>query len=230
MKNELYDLMIKAIKEERHPLIKADCREIWNQPFFYRIDKAKVITLSYAPTDKGAQKNYTSIYEKYKKDKNSLTAEEIYEILYNFQKEVYWRKWYDKIFTSLGIKEIEIAHLDMSSFPYDKDAYRKKHSSLDKSYVYTLQAVDLLLNQLEYILIDGKDNKEMFNTYFSKDYYLIKKEMLRVNNSGRLSELSIYNHKEKDVKLIYFGTFLYGATCVSEKCVNEIVEHIKSIK
>lgn len=117
MNEELKELMVKAIKEERPIEIRHLCREVWNQPFFFKIDKAKVITISYAPTDKGAATNYLSIYDKYKKDKSTLSPEQIYDLLNNFKKEIYWRKKYDRIFTSLGILEDEIAHIDMSCFP-----------------------------------------------------------------------------------------------------------------
>lgn len=228
MQSEIKKLMINAIKEERPDAIKKVCREVWNQPFFFKIDKAKCLTLSYAPTDKGAATNYFNIYEKYKQNNDFLTAEQIYDLLYNFKKEVYWRSKFDRIFSQLGIDEKEIAHLDMSSFPYDKDIYRVQYSYLDKTYKYPIAVIDLLNDQLEYILIDGKDNKEVINKFFVDDYTLYRSTKLEVNRSGRMSELSIYKHRERKTVLIYFGTFLYGATCVSLKCVDEIAAFIRS--
>lgn len=226
IKNEIKELMIKAIKEERPVEIQHVCRKIWNQPFFFKIDKAKCITISYAPTDKGATKNYANIYEKYKHNKNSVTVEQIFHILYHFKKEVYWRKNYDIIFSTLNVKDDEIAHLDMSCFPYDKDKYRIQFSHLDITYQYPLNAINLIDNQLRYIFIDGKDNKEVITKFFLNDYVFLKSTKLQVNSSGRLSELTLYKHINKEILLIYFGTFLYGATCVSRKCVEEIASFI----
>lgn len=56
--NELHKLMIKAIEEKRDEKIVAACLDIWNQPFFYKIDKAKALTISYAPTDNELFKLY----------------------------------------------------------------------------------------------------------------------------------------------------------------------------
>ena len=153
MNKELKDLLISLIEQERPETIKEFCYPIWNQPFFYNIDKSKVITVSYAPTDKGARVNYSDLYEKYKRDNNYLSGEDVFNILYTFKKEDYWRRNYDKIFSTMGIKENEISHLDMSPFPYKKDEFRKffQSNNIDNNYVKTLSVINLLINQLKYI-------------------------------------------------------------------------------
>ena len=105
MNNELKTLLMRLIELERPEKIKEFCLPIWNQPFFFNIDKAKAITISYSPTDKGARVNYAETYEKYKQNNSILSTEDIFNILYNFKKERYWRKNFDVIFNSLNIKE-----------------------------------------------------------------------------------------------------------------------------
>lgn len=225
-KNIIKEIMLKAIAEPRPNAIVPFCRPVWNQPFFFQLDCAKAITISYAPTDKGARTNYADIYNRYRENKESLSAEDIYNILYDFKKERYWRNKYDRIFASLGIACKEIAHMDMSSFPYDKDIYRKQFIAIDNTYRYTLQTISLLSDQLQYILVDGKDNKKIIDDYFAKDYVWVKQTKLVVNNSNRKSDLIVYRHKTKNIKLIYFGTFLYGATCVSDRCIDELIRFV----
>lgn len=231
-KNVIKELMMKAIEEPRPKEVVPYCSPIWNQPFFYQIDKAKALTISYAPTDRGARLNYPYKYRRFIEDNNYMTTEEIYDLLYSFEKESKWRNIFDKIFTSIGIWNYEIAHMDMSSFAYTKDIYRKQFmdNGVDRSYRYPLQAVDLLSDQLQYILIDGKDNRKILDRYFIKDYDLINSTSLVVNRSGKKADLLVYRHKSKKIKLIYFGTFLYGLACVSKECVEGIIDFIKSCR
>lgn len=141
MDEQIEKLMLDAIEEKRPNKILPLCREVWNQPFFYKIDKAKAITISYNPTDKGAKTNYLRELEEYKN--GTLKSNEILKILYNFKEEPHWRKNYNLIFEKLGVDCFEIAHMDMSCFPYDKDSYRKKCKDFDHSYKYPLRALEL---------------------------------------------------------------------------------------
>lgn len=229
MSNELKGLLMDLIRLERPQEIKSYCSPVWNQPFFFKIDKSKAITISYSPSDKGARVNYSHIYEKYKQDNNSLSAEDIFDLLYNFKKETYWRRNFDKIFSALGIGEAEISHLDMSPFPYAKDKYRKDFQSkgVDKNYELTLRVVDILMPQLKYILIDGKDNLEIINKYFLDDFELICQSQIQVNRA-RKTIIKKYRHKTNSVTLIYVGTFLYGATCPSQECIDQIIDFVKN--
>lgn len=222
--SEIKDLMIKAIEEERPEDIDKVCLPIWNQPFFFKIDKAKAITISYSPTDKGARTNYKAELEKYKKDKSSMSSEAIYDLLYNFKKEVYWRKRFDTILEALGVPDENIAHLDMSSFPYANDLFRQWYQNIDQTYKYVLDAIDILKEQLEFIIIDGKDNYKIVQKYFS-NYSLIAETTIPVNKRNRSSSLKIY--RNQNTVLIYFGTFLYGQTCVSNDCINKIICYVK---
>lgn len=228
MNDELKKKLLELIKLERPAEIQEYCLPIWNQPFFFNIDKAKAITISYSPTDKGARVNYSDVYEKYKQDNSCLSSEDIFNLLYNFKKEKKWRNNFDKIFSSLGINDNEISHLDMSSFPYKEDKFRKKFQEcgLDKNYELTLQVVNLLIKQLDYILIDGKDNFGIINKYFTNDFNFVCKADIQINKT-RTSEIYKYKHKIYNVALIYVKTFLYGATCPSNECINQIIEFIK---
>lgn len=225
MDEQLKNLMIKAIEEERHPKILPFCRQIWNQPFFYKLDKAKALTISYSPTDKGARTNYPHLLERYKK--GQLTIEEIFNTLYNFKEEPHWRRNFNIIFDQLGISSFEISHMDMSSFPYDKDTYRRIFSDLDNSFKYPLKVIELLSKQLKYILIDGKDNKEILKRFFSKEFTLYKQTKLPINKSGHLYELSIYKHKIENITLIYYGCFLFGQTMPRTECILDIASYLK---
>lgn len=228
MNDELKNLLINLIELERPDIIKDCCLPIWNQPFFFNIDKSKAITISYSPTDKGARVNYFDIYEKYKNDNSYLSSEDIFNLLYNFKKEKYWRNNFDKIFSSLGINENEISHLDMSSFPYKEDKFRKifQTNGIDQNYKLTLKVLNLLIEQLDYILIDGKDNYEIINKYLINDFDFVSKSEIQINKA-RISEIFKYKHKTQKVILIYVKTFLYGATCPSSECINQIIEFIK---
>ncbi len=222
------NLMFSAIAEERPPEVAEKCLSIWNQPFFYQIDKARALTVSYAPTDKGAKKNYTELYDAYKAGDIEMTPEQIYRLLYNFKEEHYWRKNFNKIFAALGIEKTEIAHIDMSSFPYSKDIYRKECVSkgLDKNHKYALEAINILSEQLKYIMIDGKDNYEIIEKYLLDDYFLVDKKTVQVNKKNK-TQVHFYAHNTKEQYLIYVGTFLYGMTCVSNACIDEIIEFAK---
>ncbi len=119
----------------------------------------------------------------------------------------------------------------MSCFAYDKDKDRQAYvaNGIDSSYKFPLAVLSILSDNLEYILIDGKDNAKMIDEYFIKDYRLIAETKIVVNSSNRLSDLKVYQHISKKTKLIYFGTFLYGATCVSEKCIDEIISFLERV-
>lgn len=223
--DELHKLMINAIEEKRDEKIEDVCLDIWNQPFFYKIDKSKALTISYAPTDKGARTNYPHLLKRYRE--NPLSSEEIFNLLYDFMPEPHWRRNYNIIFKELGIKGDMIAHMDMSSFPFLDDRYRQIYRGLDSSYKYPLEAVALLSDQIEYILIDGKDNKEIFDKYFSEDYDLYDTVNLPINKSERLYELSIYKHKTKNITLIYYGCFLWGETRPNKEYVLNLAKYIK---
>lgn len=228
MNDELKKLLMRLIELERPEEIKQFCLPIWNQPFFFNIDQSKAITISYAPTDKGARLNYLDTYEKYKQNNSYLSTEDIFNILYNFKKEHYWRKNFDRIFNALGIKENEISHIDMSPFPYIKDEFRKIFQScnIDENYKITLKVVEILMSQLEYILIDGKDNYKIISEYFIKEFELISESEIQVNRA-RKTRILKFKHKTNNVKLIYVGTFLYGATCPSNDCIDQIIKFIK---
>jgi hypothetical protein len=223
--NKIHDLMIRAIEEKRPNEIEEFCLPIWNQPFFYKLDKARVLTISYSPTDRGAKTNYPSLVEEHKV--NPLSSEKIFEVLYDFIPEPHFRGNYNKIFSELNVNPSEIAHMDISSFPFNKDGTRQKLRNIDKSYKYTLEAIDLLSDQLEYILIDGKDNKEIIEKHFSKDYILHNETSMAINKSNRPYKLSIYKHKIKNTTLIYYGCFLWGNTRPNKEYLQKIVEYIK---
>ncbi len=226
---KIKQIMIEAIETTRPSEIAEKCRPIWNQPFFYKIDKANAITFSYAPTDKGARKNYGDLYNKYQSNNLTLTSNQIYDLLYNFEKENYWRKNYDRILTALNVDLTKIAHVDMSCFAYDKDKYRQFYvdNGIDKTYKYALSILDILGDELKFILVDGKDNEKMIKDYFIDDYNFVSETKISVNKSNRLSPLKVYRHKFRQTVLIYFGTFLYGATCVSEECISQIINFVK---
>lgn len=228
MKQEIKELMLKAIEEERGPEIERKCRKIWNQPFFYKIDRAKVLTISYNPTDKGARMNYPEYLTKYQNGYKP-TSEELYELLYNYKKEHHWRKNYDIIFEKMGYDvDDEIAHMDISSFPYDNfnDFIECKYIDNSKSFVF--KCIDILKEQLDFIMIDGKRNKQTLN-YFLPNYNLMNKTMMPINKRGTLYELWIYKHKEYDTFLIYYGCQLFGQTTPAKEYVEEVAKYIKRI-
>lgn len=226
MNQKIKDLMIQAIQEPRPYEILSHLLPVWNQPFFYKIDKAKVLTISYNPTDKGARDNYPNLINRYKNGE-SISSEQIFETLYNFKKESYWRKFYDLIFGTLGFDiNDEISHMDTSSFPYETFQDYLDYSYLDNSKRYLIQTIDLLGDQLKFIFIDGARNKNILNLLMS-DFYLHKKLKARKNKSPKEFDLLIYKHKNKNQYLIYFGSFLYGNTCPSRDCVENIANLIK---
>lgn len=225
MNSEIKELMLQAIQYPRPDRIQRVCSPVWNQPFFYKIDKARVLTISYNPTDKGARTNYKEEVERYKKY-GYLDSEEIYDILYNFKKENYWRKYYDILFRAIGIHDENIAHMDVSFFPYNnlKDYMDNKY--LDDTRKFLLKTIKLLENQLEYILVDGAKNQNIVSL-LSKDYTIYDRTMLPIN-SGAPHDLLIYKHKSQPIKLIYYGCFLYGQTCPQDYFVNAMGKYIAS--
>lgn len=48
-----------------------------------------------------------------------------------------------------------------------------------------------------------------------------------MNKSNRQSTIQLYRHKSIATYLVYFGTALYGATCVSSQCVNSIIDFLQ---
>ena len=227
MNNKIIEnLMKEAIEYKRLPQIQRVCLPVWNQPFFYKIDKAKVITLSYNPTDKGARTNYPYYVRQYTQN-GYLDTNTILDILYNFKKEEYWRKNYDLIFNIIGIDEEEIAHMDVSFFPYKTLNDYKNLEYLDDTKQFLLKTVDLLSNQLKYIFIDGARNRDILYKIINKDYSLIDRTQLPVNNSGHYHDLLIYKHNIKDLYVIYFGCFLYGSTCPSSEKMKSLAYYIK---
>lgn len=225
MKEKIKQLMLEAIEYPRPEAIKPHLLPVWNQPFFYKIDQAQALTISYNPTDKGAKTNYPHLIEEYKNN-GYIEPNMIYDTLYNFKKEEYWRKNYDIIFNELGIDLSNIAHMDVSFFPYSTLDLCKTYSFLDHSKKYLLDCIDLLKEQLKFILIDGKRNKEILYL-LCNDYTLHCSTKLPVNSSNRTFELSIFKHKTHNTYLIYYGCFLYGATTPKKECVLDIARFIK---
>lgn len=223
---ELKELMLEAIRHERPQEIEKVCLEIWNQPFFYQIDKAQALTISYNPTDKGARENYKKTLDKYKRGElNSQTdAPQIYDILYKFKIESQWRKYYNLILGKLGIKVENIAHMDASIFPYKTFSDYLAYKSQDDTSRYLLDAIELLGDRLKYILIDGAKNESILD-YFEPDYTLIHQTQLPINR-GQPHDLRIYQSKYFNTKLIYYKCFLYGQTCPSNEYVEKMAEYI----
>ncbi len=184
------------------------------------------MTISYNPTDKGARTNYPDLIERYIRDGN-ITAEEIFDLLYNFKKENYWRKYFDLLFNTLGISNENIAHMDMSFYPYRTFNDYLNHKNIDDTYKFLKQVVEMLSGQLEYIFIDGANNKDIVDI-FVKDYSIINKTSLPIN-SGKEHLLYIYKHHTRNTWLIYYACFLYGQTRPSEYYVKKLADHIKSI-
>lgn len=229
MKNkEIEQLMREAIEYDRPEIIKPVLLPIWNQPFFYKLDNAKVLTLSYNPTDKGAKTNYPYYVTEYKKN-GELETDTILDILYNFKKEDYWRKYYDEIFGILGFNENEIAHMDVSFFPYKTLEDYKQYEFLDDTYKYLLKTIALLDGQLKYIFVDGAKNRNIVGKIIRNEFDLINETALSVNKNNKKYVLSIYKHKVKDLYTIYYGCFLYGSTCPSKTQVDIIAQHIKQV-
>lgn len=232
MNMQLKEILIEAINEKRTKDIKEHCSPIWNMPFFFDIGEAKVLTISYSPSDKGIVRGYNDIYNQYKSNPDSFSAQKIYDFLYGYQ-DPKWRRNYNKIFTALGIIEKEIAHLDMSSFPYIDENYRLKYKKEDNTYKYTLRTIKLLENQLNYILIDGKNNKAAMSEFFDSDFEFEDRTILTVNRkvykNGKKNEaeILIYKHKIRNMFLVYSGAFLYGETRPSADFVDNIIGFIK---
>ena len=225
MNNEIKKLMCEAIEYPRPEAIKPYMLPVWNQPFFYKIDRARALTLSYNPTDKGARTNYPHIVAEYKQS-GAIETERIYDILYNFKKEDYWRRNYDLIFRELGFQSDEIAHMDVSFFPYESLELCKEYSHLDNSKKFLLNCIDLLKGQLKFIFIDGKKNKDIL-FFLRKDYRLCQSAKLPINGKNQEYELLIFKHKKLNSFLIYYGCFLYGATTPRTDCVLRIAQFIK---
>ena len=223
---EIKRLMYEAIEEPRPAPIEERCRKIWNQPFFYKIDQAKALTISYNPTDKGARTNYPDLLNKYIRE-GGLPTEIIFDTLYNFIPEPHFRKNYNCIFGELGINPAEIAHMDFSSYPYNDLADFQALKYLDRSSRYMLECVDLLSDQLQFVLIDGKKNQGILQ-YFINDYNLVHHTKLPINNSQRLYDLLIFKHNERNTILIYYGSFLWGESRPNKNCIVQLAAHIKS--
>lgn len=225
MNETIKRLMLQAIEEKRPEVISSVCLPIWNQPFFYKIDKAKVLTISYNPTDKGARTNYPYLIDEYLK--NGLSSEKIFETLYTFKKENQWRKNYDLIFGCLGFDvNEEIAHMDVSFFPYSSFDNYMLYQQIDTTHTYLLNTIELLGSQLKYIFIDGARNRGILDK-LSHNFILHKRLKARNNNNSKKYDLLIYKHKDRDLFMVYYGCFLYGSTCSSTECVREIAKLIQ---
>lgn len=225
MNQRIKQLMLEAIEYQRPQIIAPFMLPIWNQPFFYKIDKAEALTISYNPTDKGAKNNYPQLVEEYKR-KGHIESERIFDLLYNFKKEIYWRRTYDIIFTELGIETDKIAHMDVSSYPYKSLSICKEFYNIDESKKYLLQCINLLKDQLKYIFIDGKNNKSILSLLCNQ-FELKKIDFLPVNNKKCNFELLIFKHRDRDLYMIYYGCQLYGATSPSDVHVKKIANFIK---
>lgn len=225
MKEKVKQLMFDAIEHPRPEIIKPYLLSVWNQPFFYKIDQAQALTVSYNPTDKGARTNYPEMIEEYKRN-GRIETDRIYNTLYNFKKEEYWRRNYDIIFSELGINIDNIAHMDVSFFPYSTLDLCKEYSPVDDTKKYLLSCIDILKEQLKYIFVDGKRNRDIIYL-LCKDYKLYKATKMPVNGSNREYELLIFKHNNLNTYLIYYGCFLYGATTPKKECVLEIARYIR---
>ena len=222
--SEIKKLMLQALQEERQFEIKRRCDNIWNMPFFFQIDKAKVLTISYNASIKGIERLYPHVLHNYQK--YGLSFDEIFDFQYlYFDKK--WRGHYNRLFKHLGITEQEIAHIDFSIYPYRelKDYFACRN--IDKTNRYSFEAVALLERQLKYILVDGSKNKDIVEKHLAGDYLFEKSKKLHKNSGANLHELLMYRHKTKDIALVYFGAQLYGATAVSNDCIDEIADFIK---
>ena len=226
MKEKIKQLMLSAIEYPRPEIIKPHLLPVWNQPFFYKIDQAQALTISYNPTDKGAKTNYPHLTEEYKKN-GFIETEKLYNTLYNFKKEEYWRRNYDIIFSELGICSDNIAHMDVSFFPYSTLDLCKAYSHIDNSQKFLLECIDILKDQLKFILVDGKRNQDII-PLLCQNYDRHKTTKLPVNGNNKEYELSIYKHKIQNTYLIYYGCFLYGATAPKKECVLNIARYIKN--
>ena len=225
MKEKIKELMLKAIEHPRPEIIQRYMLPVWNQPFFYKIDMARALTISYNPTDKGARTNYPHLVEEYKRN-GSIGTERVYDLLYNFKKEEYWRRRYDLIFAQMDIDSEEIAHMDASFFPYESLDLCRAYAMIDDSKQYLTDCIELLGEQLEYIFIDGKKNKDIL-LLLCRDYDLIDVTSMPVNSKKTEYELLIYKHKQRNTFLIYYGCQLYGATSPSDECVLRIAKYIE---
>lgn len=223
---EIENLMRLAIEYPRPESIKQYCLDIWNQPFFFKIDKAKVLTISYNPTDKGAKKNYCNYIEEYKKT-GKLDTDTIIDMLYSFNTEkTNWRNMYNTIFPLLNFQIDEVAHMDISFFPYKKPDYY--YESIDDSNKFLLKTMELLKDQLRIIFIDGKNNKSIIPRIMQdNEWELVDETAIAVNKRNKEYKLLIY--KRNSIYLIYYGCFLYGGTCPSYEQARKIADHIKTI-
>lgn len=224
--NTIKNLMLQAIDFPRPEQIQSCCLPIWNQPFFYQIDRARVLTISYNPTDKGARLNYPRLLAKYKRGE-SISANGIYDLPYDFKKETYWRDNYDLLFKQIGIESEFISHMDISFFPYRTFNDYLNYKVIDKTYDFLFKTIELLGNQLEYILIDGSRNADILPVFIS-DYSMIDYVKLPIN-SGKPHPLQIYKHKAQSTYLIYYGCQIYGQTCPAKEYVIKLAEYIKSV-
>ncbi len=225
---EIEKLMREAIEYPRPAQLSDLWLPVWNQPFFFKIDKARMLTLSYNPTDKGASTNYPWYVEEYKK-KGYLETDKILDILYNYKKEIYWRKNFDLIGNVLGIKNVEIAHMDVSFFPYNSFSAYKGNEYLDDTYKFLLKVIEILDDQLNYILVDGARNESIIYKIMKNNYKCIDQCFMPINGGKTKYELSIYKHNDKNLYVVYYGCFLYGTTCPAKEKVEAIAKPIKEI-
>lgn len=221
---KIKELMMQAIEYPRPQEIKHLMLPIWNQPFFYQIDKARMLTISYNPTDKGAKTNYKKLYREYAEN-GRIDTEVIYETLYGFIEETYWRKNYNLIGEQLDIDKSFISHMDCSFFPYKTFNDYQEYEYLDDTYNFILQTVEILGEQLKYIFIDGARNRRIVRK-IGKGFKMFYQTKMPINSSGKTYSLEIYKN-EKGCFLVYFGCFLYGTTCPAKEKVIEIAKVIK---
>ncbi|MBR7181177.1 MAG: hypothetical protein IKD28_00135, partial [Clostridia bacterium] len=116
--------------------------------------------------------------------------------------------------------------MDISFFPYKTLELCKEFRPFDDSKKHLFRCIELLKEQLKFIFIDGKKNREII-FLLCKDYQLHRATKLPVNGNGREYELLIFKHNTLNTYLIYFGCFLYGATTPRTDCMLNIARYIK---
>ena len=225
---EIENLMRLAIEYPRPEAIKPYCSDVWNQPFFFKIDKAKVLTISYNPSDKGTKANYNGYIEQYKKEGN-LDTNTILNILYNYStKDNKWRDMHNILFAHLGFDDDVIAHMDVSSFPYKESKYYQENRIIDNSDKFLLQTIELLKDQLKIIFVDGKNNKSfIYKIMQNDDWICVDKTAMAINSGNKKYDLLIFKHNS--TYLIYYGCLLYGRNPPSKDQMGIIANHIKTI-
>ena len=154
-----------------------------------------------------------------------LSSSEIFDILYSFKIEKDCRQVYEIIFKELGINENEIAHMDASIFPYKNDNFFTEFRSIDSTYSYLLKTIDILSSQLKFILIDGKNNKQIFDRLLT-DFVILDNSEHQVNSKKKKFELIICKHKKHNLFLIYYAHFLGRSGCPEYKKMDELGKYI----